>query len=38
MNNPLEVKENDEHALDFAPHFPLGGLLLYLRVSSSYQR
>jgi hypothetical protein len=44
VNNPLDVKENDEHALDFAHHlsclfwsrwiwtFPLGGLLLSLRV------
>jgi hypothetical protein len=28
----LFVKENYEHALDFALHFPLEGLLLYLRV------
>jgi hypothetical protein len=44
MNNPLEVKENDEHSLDFALHLPhlsqsrwigtflLGGLLFCLRV------
>jgi hypothetical protein len=44
VSNPLDVKENDEHALDFDPHlsylfqsrwvltFPLGGLLLSLRV------
>jgi hypothetical protein len=27
MNNPLDVKENDEHALDFALHFPLGRIV-----------
>jgi hypothetical protein len=27
VNNPLDGKENDKHALDFALHFPLGGLL-----------
>jgi hypothetical protein len=27
VNNPLDAKENDEHAL----HFPLGGMLLCLR-------
>jgi hypothetical protein len=32
VNNPLHVKENDEHALDFALHFPFGGLLPCLRV------
>jgi hypothetical protein len=44
VNNPLDVKENDEHALDFPLHlsrpfqsrqiwaFPLRGLLLCLRV------
>jgi hypothetical protein len=32
VNNPFNVKENDEHALDFALHFPLGGLLLCLMV------
>jgi hypothetical protein len=32
MNNPLDAKEYYEHALNFAPHFPLGGLLLCLRV------
>jgi hypothetical protein len=32
VNNLLDAKENDEHALDFAFHFPLRGLLLCLRV------
>jgi hypothetical protein len=32
MNNPLDIKENYEHALDFSLRFPLGGLLLCLRV------
>jgi hypothetical protein len=44
VKNPLDVKENDEHALDFALHlprfflslriftFPLEGLLLCLEV------
>jgi hypothetical protein len=32
MNNPLDVKENDEHALDFALQFRLGRLLLRLGV------
>jgi hypothetical protein len=43
VNVPLDMKENDEHALDFAPlsnlfrspwvwAFPLGGLLLCLRI------
>jgi hypothetical protein len=32
VNNPLDVKENDKHSLDFALHFPLGGLLLCLIV------
>jgi hypothetical protein len=32
VNNPLDVKENYEHALEFALHFPLGGLLPCLRV------
>jgi hypothetical protein len=26
VNNPLDIKEDDEHALGFALHFPLGGL------------
>jgi hypothetical protein len=30
VNNPLDVKENYEHAYDFALHFLLGGLLLCL--------
>jgi hypothetical protein len=34
MNNHFDGKENYEHALDFALHFPLGGLLLCLRVIS----
>jgi hypothetical protein len=34
VNNPLDVKENDDHALDFALSFPLGGLLLCLRVTT----
>jgi hypothetical protein len=32
VNSPLNVKENYEYALDFALHFPLGGLLLCLVV------
>jgi hypothetical protein len=32
VNNFLNVKENDKHALDFALHFPQGGLLLCPRV------
>jgi hypothetical protein len=32
MNNLLDVKENYEHALDFALHFRLGRVLLWLRV------
>jgi hypothetical protein len=27
VNTPLDVKENDELALDFALHFPMEGLL-----------
>jgi hypothetical protein len=32
VNNPLDVKENDEHAHEFALHLLLGGLLLCLMV------
>jgi hypothetical protein len=32
MSNPLDVRENDEHALDFALKFPLEGWLLCLSV------
>jgi hypothetical protein len=32
VNNPVDVKENCEYALDFALNFPLGGLLLCLMV------
>jgi hypothetical protein len=32
VNNALDVKENDEHALDLALHFQLGGLLLRIMV------
>jgi hypothetical protein len=32
MNGLLDVKENGEHAPDLALHFPLGELLLRLRV------
>jgi hypothetical protein len=31
VNSPLNVKENYEHLLDFALHFPLGELQLCLR-------
>jgi hypothetical protein len=31
VNNQLDVKENNEHALELALHFPFGGLLLSLR-------
>jgi hypothetical protein len=34
MNNPLDVNENDEHALDFARHFPVGEMLLCLTVTT----
>jgi hypothetical protein len=32
VNNPLNIKALEEHAPDFALNFPLGGLLLCLRV------
>jgi hypothetical protein len=32
VNNPLDAEANDEHALQFALHLQLGGLLLCLRV------
>jgi hypothetical protein len=32
VNNPIDVKENDKHTLDSGLHFPLGGLMLCLRV------
>jgi hypothetical protein len=31
VNNPLDGKENYEHALNCALHFPLGRVLLFLR-------
>jgi hypothetical protein len=31
VKSPLDIKESDEHALDFSLHFPLGGLLLCVR-------
>jgi hypothetical protein len=32
VNNPLNAKEYDEHALDVELHFSLGRLFLFLRV------
>jgi hypothetical protein len=32
VNNPFDVKENDEHALGFTRHFSLGELFFCLRV------
>jgi hypothetical protein len=32
VNIPLDIKENDEHALNFAPYFPLEELFPCLKV------
>jgi hypothetical protein len=37
INNPFDVKENDDHALDFDLLFALGGLVLCLSVITQMQ-